>query len=72
MVQNMKVIGEMIYKMEKELKLGQMGLDMMVNTKKARNMVLVNIYGVMELVMMVIGMIIKFAEMVLTHGQMEE
>ena len=68
----MKVIGEMIYKMEKELKLGQMGLGMMVNIKKARNMVLVNIYGVMELVMMVIGMIIKFAEMVLTHGQMEE
>ena len=67
----MKVIGEMIYKMVRELRHGQMGLDMMVNIKKERNMVLVNIYGVMELVMMVIGMIIKFAEMVFTHGQME-
>ena len=71
MVQNMKAIGEMTYKMVRELKHGQMAPDMMVNTKKERNTVLVNIYGVMELVMMVIGMIIKFVEMVLTHGQME-
>lgn len=68
----MKVIGEMIYKMVRELRLGQMGLGMMENTKKARNMVLVNIYGVMELVMKVIGMIIKFVGMVPTPGQMEE
>ena len=72
MGQNMKAIGEMTYKMVRELKLGLTVLDMMENIRKARNMDLVNIYGAMEQVMKEIGMIIKYAEMALTLGLMEE
>lgn len=58
----MKDNGKMIYKMEMELKLGQMDLNMKVVIKKEKNMDLVNIFGMMDLHMKVIGWITRFVE----------
>lgn len=62
MVQSMKDIGKMISNMERELKLGQMDLNTMVIIRREKSMVKVNTVGLMVLVMMVIGLKIKYVE----------
>ena len=58
----MKDIGKMISNMERELKLGQMDLNTMVIIRREKSMVKVNTVGLMVLVMMVIGLKIKYVE----------
>ena len=66
----MKDNGRTIYKMELEWRHGQMALNMKVVIKKEKNMDLVNMFGMMDHHMKVIGLIIKYVEEVCIVGQM--
>ena len=62
MVQSMKDIGKMISNMERELKHEKMDLNTMVIFRREKSMVKVDTVGLMVLVMMVIGLIVKYVE----------
>ena len=62
MVQNMKDNGKKISNMEQGLKLGQMELGIMENTFKERSMVLVNLPGQLEVLIMENSLRIIFKE----------
>ena len=68
----MKDNGKMIYKMEMELKLGQMDLNMKVVIKKEKNMDLVDTLGMMDHLMKATGLITKSVEEESIVGQMVE
>jgi hypothetical protein len=68
----MRDTGKMTYKMAVELKLGQMGLNMMEITKKEKNMDMASIFGMMGHLMKEIGLIIKFVVEEYIVGQMAE
>jgi len=63
-----KVLGKMIYNMDKVKKHGQMAQSMKENTLQAKSMDMAYTVGMMDLAMKEIGMKIKLKGLVHTHG----
>ena len=68
----MKESGTKIYSMEKDLKNGRMVQYLVENIEMAKKMVQVNMNGEMALAMKENGKIMKYQDMDIIHGQMEE
>ena len=72
MAQNMKDHGKMIYKMEKDVKNGLMDLNMLVNIQKDLNKAMELMYGLIKVIMRVLGIIILYQDTEHMYGLMEE
>ena len=72
MEQNMKVNGQMIFNMEKVYKLGLMVVNIRDGITQEKKMVKESMFGKMEVIIVVIGQIIKSQGLEYIIGRMEE
>ena len=69
---DIKGIGKMIFNMDLELKLGQMGINIKANMLLERKMDRVIIFGKMGAIIKEIGLIIKLKVLVYMYGVIKE